>query len=202
MHTAEMDKVGELQAKLDALRAHRVTLEKQKAQLNDTLEAVASRRAPLVKLHAKGDATAAKRLDDLDTEERSIRRSLEGIDGHLASNLAETSPVETEFAKESAIVAARKQQELYEARLERTRAQFQKEKALESELTDVHTTLHEYLNDLTTNFQQFGGSNVASQIYDEMAFHLARVNAGWYPSPKTFGNNSALTIRPMLPPKR
>jgi chromosome segregation ATPase len=202
MHTAEMDKLGELQTKRDALRAHREALERQKAQLNSTLEEIAGRRPALTKEHAKGDPYASKRLDDLDFEERSIRRSLAGVDGCLAENAAEIQPLDAELARESAIAAAEERRKQFEASTQRAQARRKKVEALEQELTCELTGLHEDLVDLTAIFPDLGGSNVATKIYDDMFFHLKRVNAGWRFSPKVFGNRHVLEVQPMLPPKR
>ena len=157
MHTTEVNKLGELQTKLDALRAHRRTLERQKAQLNDTLESIAARRGPLTREHAKGDATAAKRLDDLDFEERSMSRSLEGVEGNLAANLAEIQPVEIELSAESALEAARQGKAEWDAFEQRTLAKRDKVMALALELQRDYTELQADLYDAFENRREMGG---------------------------------------------
>jgi hypothetical protein len=203
MRTAvvEEEKLGELQNKLDALNADRLKLERQKAQQNDFLESIASRRPALTKTFAKGDETAGKRLDDLDTEERSVRRRLEGVDGHLSSNAAEIMPLEAEVAKESQLEAIRKRKESYEILKSKTLALLKEEERLEADLTRTHTKLHENLASMSQDFSDLDGSNDASKIYEATFFKLKRINAGWRPSPRIFGNGQTIEIRPMLPPR-
>lgn len=203
MHTAEMDKLGELQTKLDALRAHRATLERQKAQLIDTLEGIAARRGPLTRAHAKGDdATVGKRLDDLDFEERSIRRSLEGVEGHLSANAAEIQPLEAEYVAESAAAARRLKEKRFHELLERAEKREKRCETLYRELTGELEMQHNDLVDLNIEYPEHAGGNEASRIYDRMNYRLRLANEGYRISTKTFGNTQALTVLPMLPPGR
>jgi chromosome segregation ATPase len=202
MHTAEMDKVGDSQTKLDALRAHRVTLEKQKAQLNDTLEAVAGRRPALTKALAKGDTTAGQRLDQLETEERAVRRTLEGIEGHLASLAAEIAPIEAEVAREKENAATEKRQKQFEALKQRAWALQKKLHAHYCEMTETFTALHSDLADLRDGYPDLLGGNEAQRIYDLTDYRTRSTNEGREISPKYFGNNSRIEILRLLPPKR
>ena len=198
------DRLSELNTKLEALRAHGATLERQKAQLNDTLEAIAGRRPGLTKELAKGDETAGKRLDDLDSEKRSVRRRLEGVDGHLASNLAEIQPLEAEHARESAIAAAEERRKQFEALSQRARARLKRLNALYFELAGELTAQYADLVSMRDGYREFLGGNEASKIYDEMGFQNKAVNSGWRLLDPTalFGPDQHVWIRPMLPPKR
>jgi chromosome segregation ATPase len=196
------DRLSSLSTKLEALRAHKATLEKQKAQLNDTLQAIAGRRPGLTKALAKGDEAAAKRLDDLESEERACSRRLEGVDGYLAANAAEIVPAEAEIYQESQLEAARQRKAQYEAFVQEVCRRRDRVEALDSELTCEYTILHENCYDLNANFRDLGGSNVALEITENTRFRLKRINAGWNISSKTYGLAPVLEIRPMLPPKR
>jgi len=202
MHTAEMDKVGELQSKLNALHADRLKLERQKAQQNDFLEGIASRRPALTKALAHGDTTAGQRLDNLDTEERAVRRTLEGIDGHLASLAAEIAPLEAELTREKAIAAAEERRKQFEALKQRAWARQKKLHALYCEITETFTALHCDLADLRDEYRDHLGGNEAQRIYDLTDYRTRSTNEGWEMSPKFFGNNSRIEILRLLPPGR
>ncbi len=202
MHTAEMDKVGELQSKLNALHADRLKLERQKAQQNDFLEGIASRRPALTKALAHGDTTAGQRLDNLDTEERAVRRTLEGLEGHLASLAAEIQPLEVELAREQVIAAAEERRKQFEALKQRAWARQKKLHALYCEITETFTALHCDLADLRDEYRDQLGGNEAQRIYDLTDYRTRSANEGWEMSPKYFGNNSRIQILRLLPPRR
>jgi hypothetical protein len=203
MQTAEkVDRLGELQAKLRTLGEDRLKLERQKAQLSDLLEQIGRCRPELTKAHASGDVNAAKRLDDLDFEERSLRRSLEGVDLHLAGKLAEIGPVEAERAREAAIVAAEERQKQFQALTQRASAHQKKLHALYCEITEMFVALHSDMVDLRDEYRDFLGGNEAQRLFDLTDYNTRASNEGWIPVQKFFANGRAIQIRPMLPPKR
>jgi chromosome segregation ATPase len=202
MLVAEIDKLGELQGKIEVLRARRLTLETQKANVADLLAAASSGRGPLAKALAQGDTSAGEKLDELDDRELYLQRKLDGIALQLSENAAEIAPLEVEFGKESALEAARERQKQFEAATQRAEMRAKKVRALEAELTAEFTALHAELSDLNAIYHDLLGGNVATRIYDTLNFRLERINADWRHSPKTFGPSALLTIQPVLPPRR
>jgi hypothetical protein len=199
---AEKDKLSELQTKLNALHADRLKLERQKAQQNDFLEGIASRRPALTKALAHGDTTAGTRLDNLETEERAVRRTLEGIEGHLTSLAAEITPVETELTREQTLEAARihvREGQALKARgdsdSEEFRASFLKTQAL---YVKVLANAH----DANANYLDLDGSHWATRWYEALNVNLRLVNEGWMETLKRFGGSAAIHLRPLVPPKR
>lgn len=201
MQTAEkVDRLGELQAKLRTLGEDRLKLERQKAQLSDLLEQITRCRPDLTKAHATGDVNAAKRLDDLDFEERSLRRSLEGVELHLAEKIAELEPVKAEHARETAIAAAEERRKQFEALTQRAHARQKKLHALYCEITETLVALHGDLADLRDGYPDCLGGNEAQRIFDLTDYTTRASNEGWIPVHKFFANGRAIQIRPMLPP--
>lgn len=201
MHTAEMDKIGELQTKLNALHADRLKLERQKAQQNDFLEGIASRRPALTKALARGDTTAGQRLDNLDTEERAVRRTLEGIEGHLASLAAEIQPLEMELQKENQLEGARQRAKEFQALRARGDSREKLIIAKQRELTTLLVEQHADMHDVNANYPDQDGSHVATRWYESLNVLNRLVNEGYTFPPKLFGPTSIIQLRPLVPPR-